>query len=572
MSASEFQIVATSLVCESKTNPRRHFDERGMEELTASIRTHGVLVPLLVRSKQGATCRYEIIAGARRLRAARAAKLESIPIRIREMSDTQVLEIQILENLQRADLHPLDEALGYCALMERAAYDVAAIAAKVNKSESYVYQRLKLAELIEPAQKEFLEDRITAGHAILIARLQPKDQKEALEACFDRYIRGPDGKPILVGVRRLAGWIHENIHLDLHAAPFKKDDADLIAAAGACTTCPKRTGFVPQLFPDVAKKDTCTDRACHELKLQAHIARKKAELEGKGEKVLQVTTEYSYIRGKDKKKLLAAGDYTRIEGKENRCASAQKAIVVAGHLDRGAVLEICADPNCRQHHGRYKYRSDPRDLARRKAEEEKRKRETEIRKRILDEVLGSVPRVLLREDLELVACSLAREMQNEDVKLVARRHEWKPPKARYGGQDFRACVDIQVPNLTQHRLLMLLVELCLIGEVTIPTWMTNGKAKRLLAAAERYGVKAAAIEKKVTAEFAEKKKAKGKKAKTRQASARPAVRQRICEGCGCSEQMACPGGCAWSSKFRKLKRWVCTNCEDKVQTSAKEVA
>lgn len=565
MSASEFQIVSTSLVYESKTNPRRHFDEQGMEELTASIRTHGVLVPLLVRSKQheSLNCSYEVIAGARRLRAARAAKLESIPVRIREMADTQVLEIQILENLQRADLHPLDEALGYRALMERAAYDVAAIAAKVNKSESYVYQRLKLAELIEPAQKEFFEDRFTAGHAILIARLQPKDQKEALEACFDRYVRGPDGKAVVVGVRQLAGWIHQNIHLDLHAAPFKKDDADLVAAAGPCTSCPKRTGFVPQLFPDVAKKDTCTDRACYELKLQAHIARKKAELEAKGEKVVQVSTEYSYnLRGKDEKKLLAADKYTRIEGKKNRCESARKAIVVAGYHDRGAVFEICTDPSCKQHHGRYRYQSDPCDLARRKAEEEKRKREAEIRKRILDEILGRVPNVLAREDLELVASSLAREMQNEDVKLVARRHDWQAAKVKYGGQDFRACVANQVPKLTQHELLMLLVELSLIGEVTIPTWTTIGKAKRMLAAAEQHGVNAAAIEKKVAAEFAEKKKARGKKAKPAQTSAKPAKRQRICEVCGCSEQMACEGGCAWSPRFRRLKRWVCTNCED----------
>ncbi len=206
---NEFQIVPIGKIVESSTNPRRRFSEQGMLDLTESVRKHGVLVPLLVRpvnghldsqsrtslAIRGTECpSYEIIAGARRFRAAKAAELGEIPVRVKEISDTEALELQILENLQREDVHPLEEALGYQALMERAGYEVAAIAAKVAKSESYVYQRLKLAELIEPAKDAFLEDRITAGHAILIARLQAADQEKALEACFqDRWGYGYQG-------------------------------------------------------------------------------------------------------------------------------------------------------------------------------------------------------------------------------------------------------------------------------------------------------------------------------------------------------------------------------------------
>src|SRR5579872_5003798 len=99
---------------ESKMNPRRHF--AGLDELTASVKQHGVLTPLLVRSvSDGNTTstKYEIIAGARRYRAAKAAGIDSLPVRVLDLDDAQALEFQVIENLQREDVHPLDEALGY---------------------------------------------------------------------------------------------------------------------------------------------------------------------------------------------------------------------------------------------------------------------------------------------------------------------------------------------------------------------------------------------------------------------------------------------------------------------------
>src|SRR5690348_5608855 len=105
-----FRVVSLNLIQESKTNPRRHF--AGIDELTASVKQHGVLTPLLVRQTEpfdpNAPGTYEIVAGARRYRAATKAKLESVPVRILQLTDEQALEFQVIENLQREDVHPLD--------------------------------------------------------------------------------------------------------------------------------------------------------------------------------------------------------------------------------------------------------------------------------------------------------------------------------------------------------------------------------------------------------------------------------------------------------------------------------
>ena len=194
----EFQYLPLALLRESKTNPRRQENAPALKELIESVRDRGVLVPLLVRPTRGRSAiahepvdgNYEIVAGSRRYRAAKEAGLLKVPVRVRDMTDPEVLEIQIIENLQREDVHPLDEGLGYRVLMEKSKLDVPAIAKKVGKSASYVYQRMKLADLDKSVQKATLEKRISAGHAILIARLQPKEQGEALKYCRPRYHGG----------------------------------------------------------------------------------------------------------------------------------------------------------------------------------------------------------------------------------------------------------------------------------------------------------------------------------------------------------------------------------------------
>ena len=328
---AQFTTLAISELHESKTNPRRHF--AGLDDLTASVKQHGVLTPLLVRADGRSG--YEIIAGARRYRAAKAAKLEQLPVRVLELDDAQALEFQVIENLQREDVHPLDEALGYQALLKDGKYDVPAIAAKVSKSESYVYQRLKLAALIPEAQKAFFDEKITAGHAILIARLQPKQQKDALQEM--KYERS---------VRDLAEWIHRNVHLNLAEAAFPKDDAELVPSAKACVDCPKRTGANPLLFPDVKKADTCTDPGCFHAKEAAFVERQlKAHPDAERLSV-------GYFYGKHKPKGLTDWD----NAGSKKCKDTARGIVVqvqSHYGDRGRLgqlVNICTNKRCRVHH------------------------------------------------------------------------------------------------------------------------------------------------------------------------------------------------------------------------------
>ncbi len=203
------QQIALEEIRPSKTNPRRVLNGPAFDELIASVKAHGILQPVLVRPNGKG---YELVAGHRRLAAAAKAELALIPALVRELTDTQALEIQLIENLERSDLHPLEEAQGYRQLMVVAKYDVARIAEKIGRSVKYVYDRVKLLQLTKEAQKLFLEDRITAGHAILLARLKAADQKRAMDTKEARNSYG----------RHSALWQSERTLFDLDDETYEK--------------------------------------------------------------------------------------------------------------------------------------------------------------------------------------------------------------------------------------------------------------------------------------------------------------------------------------------------------------
>jgi len=296
------------------------FNQEKLEQLADSIRTVGVQQPAVIRQIED-DGKYELVAGERRWRAAKIAGLQTLPCVIRDLDDIEVLKIQTIENLQREDIHPLDEADGYQRLREKAGYDVELLAKDVGRSVSYIYQRLKLLELIPEARKEFVDGIIAAGHAILIARLQPKQQNEALEYC-QRW----NGET--VSVRDLDQWIHSQILMELNKAAFKKDDSDLVTAAGSCVECPKRTGYTPALFPDISNKDLCTDPVCFNGKLDTLVEQRRQELKEKKEKFLEVCDSYGSDRPKGILEPWAWGECRKKDEGSVRC------LVAAGH-DRG---------------------------------------------------------------------------------------------------------------------------------------------------------------------------------------------------------------------------------------------
>ncbi|MBZ4022113.1 chromosome partitioning protein ParB [Rhodobacter sp. TJ_12] len=145
--------------------PRRSFSEEALEELRASIAEKGVIQPLIVRRHTQKADHYEIVAGERRWRAAQLAKLHELPVIVREFTDTEVLEVAIIENIQRADLNPLEEAMGYRQLMDRFGHTQEKVAEALSKSRSHIANLLRLLTLPEEVQGALREGKLSAGHA-----------------------------------------------------------------------------------------------------------------------------------------------------------------------------------------------------------------------------------------------------------------------------------------------------------------------------------------------------------------------------------------------------------------------
>lgn len=275
-----FGHIPLASIVPSQTNPRKRFDDTDLADLAASIKQLGVCQPILVRPLP-TSAEYidavEIVAGERRYRASKLAGLESIPAICRQMTDAEVLEVQVVENLQRRDVHPIEEAEGYDKLMKLHGYMVDQLADKVGKSRAYIYARLKLCALVQPARDAFFEDKLTASTALLIARIPAA---ELQESATKEITTGNGGEPM--SYRRAVEHIQARYMLNLSTAPFSISDAKLVAGAGSCRACPKRTGNQPELFSDVTLADVCTDPDCFATKRIAHGQKAIAQAKKKG--------------------------------------------------------------------------------------------------------------------------------------------------------------------------------------------------------------------------------------------------------------------------------------------------
>ena len=145
--------------------PRRSFTSEQLEELAASIKEKGVIQPLIVRPRPGHEGEFEIVAGERRWRASQMAQLHEIPVLVREFDDTEVLEVAIIENIQRADLNPVEEATGYKQLMEKFGHTQEKLSEVLGKSRSYIANLVRLLSLPDDVQGFLRDDKLTAGHA-----------------------------------------------------------------------------------------------------------------------------------------------------------------------------------------------------------------------------------------------------------------------------------------------------------------------------------------------------------------------------------------------------------------------
>ena len=508
---SEYRDIPVAALTESASNPRKRFNETSLSELAASFKTQGVLAPLLVREL--GESKYEVIAGARRLRAAKLAELEKVPVRIVKLTDAEAIEAQCVENLQREDIHPLEEALGFKSLLELGEpYNIAHIAARAGKNEAYIYGRLKLADLIPPVAEAFLKDQVTIGHALLIAKLQASQQQEAFAAAFRGMWTSQGNSQVLIPVRELAAWIESNILLQLASVAFDKQDETLVPSAGSCVHCPKRTGFNTLLFADV-RKDSCTDPNCFRAKVDAHIAR---TMENKPE-LVQISSAWSTREGAPLgrnryvelqiKKPRANGSTAKQPAIQQPCDKMTEAIVMDGGT-RGQIVKVCADPNCRVHHPNT---PSPQQAERERAEERKRIEKEKLavttRHRVLATILQRVSPPLKKADLLAVAYHLIGHLSYSQVPALAKRHKVEAKKNSASAQELLVK---RVSAYDEAELCKLLLEISLLDSAY--QRFTASRGDVLMDAAKRYRVDTEKLQKAVAAEVAAKldKKTKAK--------------------------------------------------------------
>jgi len=522
---TEYRDLPLSFLIESKTNPRRFFEDSALNELAASIRSQGVLSPLLVRPLTDRS--FEIVAGARRYRAAQLAEAETVPVRIVNLTDAEALEAQLIENLQRRDVHPLEEAHGFRALLslDEPKYSIEQIAAKTGKSPAYCAQRVKLTELTAAVTEAFAKDDIGVGHALLLAKLQPAEQEQALSACFREDWNGGQGKAkrILLPVRHLHQWIEQNILLILKDAPFSKTDPNVNPAAGACVDCPKRTGGNALLFADIAE-DACTDPACYQSKMDGFVAQTIAAKP----KLVQISSAFGPAPAADSgSAALPRNKYIEIKpqdpnAKKHRdwpeyqtCKFMTEAIVTEG-TEKGEIRKICANPECPVHRPK---KQRPAGDQRIKAEQDKQRREEALANavglRVLSAIVAAVPVRLTKRDLVFIVERLLPQLEERRIEVLARSRGIKKTQA---ADSIGKLMGAYVHKAEEGELGRLLVETVILHSAR--TQSETGKA--LKDAALHYKVDTDAIAQKVKAEFAAKEKAQAVKKTAAKAQPKPA--------------------------------------------------
>jgi ParB/RepB/Spo0J family partition protein len=382
-------------VVPSSTNPRKFVDPGKLDELARSIETSGLATPILTRpfgKDSNGEDYFEIAAGHRRYEAFKKLGRMTIPGIVREMSDEEFRETQLVENLQREDIDPLDEADSYAALIDTLG-TAAAIAARVGKTVEHVTRILKLRTLI-PFSRQALADRlITIDHALLLAKIAPAEQEKALRFAIRPSCTRKDKTEDLLAVARkeasakhgeaqrwahywepqsvlhLKAFIEREIKLELKRAPWDLADTDLVSSAGSCAECPKNTAANTALFSDLAVREaTCTDAECFNLKREAFVQVQVDAVRSAGMDAVRISWKHTAAKPS---KLHAGGPVGQalylgqvfkagqwIEAKKGACGFVHTGVAVdfdesyygsAAKGKPGAQLLVCVAAGCKVH-------------------------------------------------------------------------------------------------------------------------------------------------------------------------------------------------------------------------------
>lgn len=440
VTTDEFRLLPLEQIELDPNNVRQTLDKAKLKELAESIAQHGVLQPILVRPHEGAAdslIRFRLIAGERRFRAAQMAGLTEIPALIRTLDPAEEgADLQIIENLQREDVHPLEEALGFQRMKDGLHLDVKSLARRLGKDARYIARRLALVDLIPQAKQDFRREKITLAHALELCILSPEIQEAALAICYEvksewseeqqESVFVPDKDRPSRHVRYLQEWIVQHVHFNLAQAPFPLDDPNLRADQLTCVACPQRSGYNKTLFADIKDKDICLNPTCYQGKLHTFLQQQKMALEAKhGEPVMYLST--SYRQRYDTAEVLTRDEYRLLPKRADRCRFAEPAVWIDGPAV-GHTQWICREDACKIHrshsissqatHGSTS--ATTVDRSQRKQEIFDLKVAEEVRLRVMKEALPTYTWPLTRPQLLLIALEFFERIPHPDRKTIRK--------------------------------------------------------------------------------------------------------------------------------------------------------
>lgn len=404
-----FPEIPISQLNDASWNARKSFDEVALQELAASIREHGVQVPLIVREVTDPDLdpklairerdrAFEIVAGHRRFRAAQRIGLETLPCIVRDLDEDEAREIGLVDNLQRENVPAMEEAVAFSELLTRAG-SIEAVAARVQKDQAYVAKRLKLCSLSLAGQDALRHRLITVDHALVLARLGPDEQDAALKWSIDRHagVKVSVDKVIEDRVARqqkaqgaekdsyrwrqtwepatvqaLKDHIASESGIVLDRAPWDLDQPEMIPDAPACNACPQNTKANAPLFGDLEIGEAkCTDGGCFREKTQAFVRLQARICAAPDEAKVPLRVSWkatSTAPRLDKEtgapsltQVFKAGQWT--EAKKKSCEHVQAAVTVdwsdageRGYMGSGKklrkpgeIIQVCVEPKCKAH-------------------------------------------------------------------------------------------------------------------------------------------------------------------------------------------------------------------------------
>lgn len=515
--------VAPVELLDSPLNTRRTYDEAKIRSLAAKIRRVGWRGQVTCRRTPAG---LELIYGHRRKRAALLAGCQKVQAELIDVDDATAWDLQMAENAEREDLHPLEEAEAFARRLELGG-TVEEIADRIDRSATFVRRRLQLANLAPKARELFLAGRLVVGHADLLAALQHADQDRMLEE--GGFVEDPetreDWQEDPWSVRGLAQAIRHDVLAQLDEAPWELHDAGLLAGVPACSACPKRSSAQGDLFPGV-REDRCLDPGCYAQKREVFLERQRERAAAKAKEagsrpLLEVSTAWAAYGPKPEKGAPATADAWReVPAAGRPCDATQPALVVAGHGRLGEELNVCTKRTCKTHWGTAPAASSSASSGAGEGrtgptEEEKAERKKEL-------AAAKLEALVQRKTFDCVIDAVdGFELDLEDLHLVARvlwRFCWADVKAAWGAR--RNCSDLEQADDQWRRVLTgnigeihtALLELALCMDVAHGVDVVSEAGDELKKCAKRHRLDGKAIVAAAKVELAPKQEKAAKKA------------------------------------------------------------